>query len=285
MADLPEDPVWHEGIYQLEKTDPVSGGAEINPSTKQGISNWPLKQLAERTSWLRKDFEESVVTDPLTVTVGASGDFPDIVAACEELSRQRAGFTNQAGFPAEVKILSGEAIEVQLAVSGVDLAWIMITAEDAVVPIVRAALTIEGGNGFCAFRGEEGARLPILAAQFEMDTSGSATDKIGIRLARGAWGFFDGGGIRNAGHRGAFVSAAATLVARNSDFTGAIENNGLFSDNGGVISANGTNARKGSEDSSSDVRVNKASIIYFEGGTGGTNVTPNEITSSGIIFK
>lgn len=46
MANLPEQPEWVEGIYQLETSDPVLGGAE-------GIDNLQGKQLANRTSWLR----------------------------------------------------------------------------------------------------------------------------------------------------------------------------------------------------------------------------------------
>lgn len=46
MANLPESPVWETGIYQLEETDPVQGGAN-------GIDNQQGKQLANRTVYLK----------------------------------------------------------------------------------------------------------------------------------------------------------------------------------------------------------------------------------------
>lgn len=51
MADLTEIEQWDEGVYQLETTDPVEGGAD-------GIDNKPNKALANRTKWLKKQLEE-----------------------------------------------------------------------------------------------------------------------------------------------------------------------------------------------------------------------------------
>ncbi|ELE1938623.1 hypothetical protein RDG67_001426 [Vibrio cholerae] len=48
MANLNEEPVWEEGIYQFETTDPVEGGTE-------GIDNKPTRQLANRTAYLKKE--------------------------------------------------------------------------------------------------------------------------------------------------------------------------------------------------------------------------------------
>lgn len=50
MANLPESQEWAPGIYQLETSDPVLGGPE-------GVSNQQAKQLANRTSWLKKMIE------------------------------------------------------------------------------------------------------------------------------------------------------------------------------------------------------------------------------------
>ena len=46
MANLTEKQVWETGIYQLETTDPVEGGAN-------GKSNQQGKQLANRTAYLK----------------------------------------------------------------------------------------------------------------------------------------------------------------------------------------------------------------------------------------
>lgn len=47
MANLTETALWEAGIYQLEQTDLVIGGAG-------GISNTQGRQLANRTAWLRQ---------------------------------------------------------------------------------------------------------------------------------------------------------------------------------------------------------------------------------------
>lgn len=53
MANLTEKSIWETGIYQLETTDPVEGGAE-------GKSNQQAKQLANRTGWLKKQLDDWV---------------------------------------------------------------------------------------------------------------------------------------------------------------------------------------------------------------------------------
>ena len=50
MANLNETPVWEEGIYQFETSDPVMGGPN-------GIDNKPTGQLANRTGYLKKQIE------------------------------------------------------------------------------------------------------------------------------------------------------------------------------------------------------------------------------------
>lgn len=50
MANLKEQEKWEDGIYQIEENDPVLGG-------ENGITNKPIKQLANRTTWLKKALE------------------------------------------------------------------------------------------------------------------------------------------------------------------------------------------------------------------------------------
>ena len=50
MANLKEQNIWEEGIYQLEVTDPVVGGID-------GISNKQAKQLANRTKFLKESID------------------------------------------------------------------------------------------------------------------------------------------------------------------------------------------------------------------------------------
>lgn len=59
MANFRKEAIWHDGIYQLKRTDPVVGGED-------GASNKPLKELADRTEYLnqRIDNFNDAITAP-----------------------------------------------------------------------------------------------------------------------------------------------------------------------------------------------------------------------------
>lgn len=59
MANLRETQTWENGIYQIEKTDPVVGGAD-------GISNKQAQQLANRTAYLKQQVEAKANKTDLT---------------------------------------------------------------------------------------------------------------------------------------------------------------------------------------------------------------------------
>ena len=70
MANLNEIVQYDSGIYQIETTDPVLGGPN-------GITNVPLKSLANRTSYLKKhvdDLESGVTIPPGIATQTWVGD-------------------------------------------------------------------------------------------------------------------------------------------------------------------------------------------------------------------
>ena len=50
MANLKEQDKWEDGVYQIEENDPVLGG-------ENGVTNRPIKQLANRTTWLKNALE------------------------------------------------------------------------------------------------------------------------------------------------------------------------------------------------------------------------------------
>lgn len=65
MAYLSEEETYEEGIYQLELTDKVQGGAN-------GISNLQGKQLANRTKYLKAEVEKRVETSTKGVANGVA---------------------------------------------------------------------------------------------------------------------------------------------------------------------------------------------------------------------
>ena len=66
MAYLPEGPSWDDGIYQIETTDPVLGGPN-------GISNKPLKNLANRTLHLKGRVENLETSKAPLASPGLTG--------------------------------------------------------------------------------------------------------------------------------------------------------------------------------------------------------------------
>ncbi len=79
MADLVENKIWESGIYQIEETDDVLGGAN-------GVSNTQGKQLANRTFWLKDK------TEQIDVVNSALDNRLDSVEA--EVSEARDGQVN-----------------------------------------------------------------------------------------------------------------------------------------------------------------------------------------------
>jgi hypothetical protein len=78
MANLPENPTWEAGIYQLETDDPVQGGQD-------GIDNLQAKQLANRTAYLKQQLEAQATqsTQALANHVSATDPHPQYTTAAE----------------------------------------------------------------------------------------------------------------------------------------------------------------------------------------------------------
>ncbi len=95
-----------------------------------------------------------------TVTVGAGGDFSDWNAAVEHLSKIVPAYS-YGGFTAKVNILSGTVMSLPLYIEGVDLSFIEITSDDAIVDVNQSSST---GNSF--IRVLNGAKSPKINVLF-----------------------------------------------------------------------------------------------------------------------
>lgn len=89
MANVKEVEKWEPGIYQLETTDPVMGGED-------GIDNLQAKQLANRTSYLKKQIEnvsKLIPTVPVQSVNGKTGNIQlsaaDVGTLTEQQLRER----------------------------------------------------------------------------------------------------------------------------------------------------------------------------------------------------
>ncbi len=106
MANLTEDEVWEDGIYQIEVTDPVVGGPP-NLATGAGISNVPHQQLAKRTSWLKQQ---------LLAMQAALGAASTAVAGIVRLSTSTSSTsTTMAATPSAVKAVKDAVDQRALA--------------------------------------------------------------------------------------------------------------------------------------------------------------------------
>ncbi|MFW6040165.1 MAG: right-handed parallel beta-helix repeat-containing protein [Gemmatimonadota bacterium] len=181
--------------------------------------------------------------DNVTVTVGDSGHFSTINEAIKHLSRRRPAYKT-GGWTATINLLSGFTMEEQVLVRAINLGWITITADDATVPITRSALTTSMAGSFPAFGSWEDGVLPRIAALFDMDTSGSGTDRHGVYARQGGRAYIPDAlgtaGVRNAGGVGVFAEYGGLIEMRGADFTGA-GSHGMAARHSGVIQdRNGT---------------------------------------------
>lgn len=85
MANLPESSTFDAGVYQLELTDPVIGG----PS---GVSNAPLKNLANRTKYL-KDQVDSLASTKAPLASPAFTGAPTVPTAAAGTNTTQAAST------------------------------------------------------------------------------------------------------------------------------------------------------------------------------------------------
>lgn len=122
MANLKEQEKWEDGVYQIEENDPVLGG-------ENGVTNRPIKQLANRTLWLKKALElfgKKAAPKDLTATsvstVQADGHthkLPIGTTTEKGVVRLNSQFTNdseqEAATPKAVKAAYDKGVEAKKA--------------------------------------------------------------------------------------------------------------------------------------------------------------------------
>jgi microcystin-dependent protein len=106
MANLDETAQWEAGIYQLETTDPVTGGPD-------GVDNLPHKLLANRTLYLKQQMDRLSIMGADLATVGGVLTLPDsggyfVVTGAEPLTQISA---RAAGETVRLRWASTRAIQ------------------------------------------------------------------------------------------------------------------------------------------------------------------------------
>ena len=122
MANLKEQDKWEDGVYQIEENDPVLGG-------ENGITNKPIKQLANRTSWLKKALEllgkksapKDLTADSQSVTQddGHTHALPSASTTVKGVTKLNSAINStsetEAATPNAVKTAYDKAVEAKTA--------------------------------------------------------------------------------------------------------------------------------------------------------------------------
>ncbi|MCT8540987.1 phage tail protein, partial [Glaesserella parasuis] len=108
MAGLNETAKWEREVYQIEEDDPVLGGVE-------GVTNKPLKHLANRTLYLKQVLEaagQKLMPKKLTATTRNTADNTGHTHEIDLASTTNKGLvqlTNDTGLDSEVLALTAKA--------------------------------------------------------------------------------------------------------------------------------------------------------------------------------
>lgn len=250
----------------------------------------------------------------ITVTVGSGGDVATINEAMVEISKFK--IIHRANpVLAQINILAGFQMQEQLLIDGSDYGWVTISSEDSAVVVNRASLSIDftnalyGFSSFPAFGVRNGGSLPVINSIFEMNSSGTGTNRSGVVVigAGSCCNFADNAGFNNAASNNIFVTQGGIFTGRNCEYNGALQGSisasnlanisignsqvkgwtsyGVQARRGCIIDVRNCDCRVAFSTSVNDIKVLEGSIISANTALGGVNQTVNTITSDGIIFR
>lgn len=159
MANLPETSTFDAGVYQLETADPVQGG----PS---GVSNTPLKNLANRTKYLKDHVDqlESGSVIPATVAPLNSPTFtgdpkaPTATAGDDDTSIATTAFVQAAqGGVASVNVAGNSNVTLTAAQWGLGII-VLTGALTGNINVIFPTRT--GGDQWLVINNTTGAFVP-----------------------------------------------------------------------------------------------------------------------------
>ncbi|EPY8037432.1 hypothetical protein ACXG0S_002014 [Campylobacter coli] len=251
----------------------------------------------------------TLLTENLEWAVGTGGKFANINDALSEASKY-SKVHKVTGSLITIKLKSGFVFNEKISIVNQDLSFVIIESEDSEVGINASSSVFGSSETSILFKGNY-AKLPVLRIMVDLDTKSAGNKKVvfmqmyqsyGIispnaGCKNAAWDaimvegastlFADGCIIENAGYDGIFCNQGSTVSANNSTIKGTARY-GILTRLGGYVTAN--NAKLIDQKQGTLLQCERGIImangLVTTGSTATeTNITPNQLTSNGIIFK
>lgn len=227
---------------------------------------------------------KGIFTTSHTYTVGTGGVFSTLTKAINYLSN----FKPVKDQIATLQLVSGFALAEQIFVQGWDAGWITITSIDATVTISRLALTTLFGSTeygittYPAFGTGMGGTSPLIATVFNMDATGTATNRDGYILAgAGTHGKIKSAcGFTGAANDNIACYSVAGLSAKSCVATSA-GRYGILSNTVSTVNAESATT----SGTTFGIAVLGGGVINAASATGTLSKTANTVTAAGIIYQ
>ncbi|HFJ2313385.1 TPA: hypothetical protein ACGTOP_001929 [Campylobacter coli] len=284
----------------------VSKGVIDNKTATKSLESKYSSLLASSAKLLTKNLEWSV---------GAGGKFTNINDALSEASKYLK-VHRVTGSLITLKLKSGFVFNEKIHIVNQDLGYVIIESEDNEVGINASSNVFGSSEVNVLFRGSF-AKLPVLKIMVDLDTKSAGNKRVALMQLFQSYGIIStNAGCKNAALSAVMVEKASTLYADNC----VIENTGydsIFCNSGSMVSANeatikgsaryGILTRLGGYVIANNTKLIDqvisdtyplSTMLQCESGfiqakglitTGSTarlsNITPNQVTASGIIFK
>lgn len=211
-------------------------GGPVNPEADQGLLNWPLRDLTNRTNYLYQRHVERKLEASRTVTVGPGGQYATLNAALERLSLMTPRLQARP-VTCTVRLLDGYEMAEQVIVRGLSFGWVTIVSDASLVLIRRTSLIQGVDDALCAFGAMSGGVLPVIGALFSMTNEGPANQRCGVVASQGGVAtVLPGCGIQSAGYYGMLASQGGSILAEGADFRNA-QHDAARATRGGFIAA------------------------------------------------
>lgn len=197
MANLPESPTYEAGVYQIEVSDPVIGGPD-------GISNKPLRALANRTNWLKAkvdalpDQAETIADAKVAAHNAVTDPHPQYETAVEAAAKITAHKAETDPHPqyatdADLAAAMPAGTVVYIASSAAPVGYLKANGA-AISRTAYAALFASIGTTFGVGDGASTFNLPDLRGEFLRgfdDGRGADTGRIFGSAQKGSLNVFD----------------------------------------------------------------------------------------------